>query len=91
MPDKKTSEKKKQKPSPVAAFEGSLLELENLVEQMEHGNLSLEETLQHFERGVQLTSVCQKALSEAEQRVEVLQSKAQKSLQSLDAEISSDD
>ena len=91
MPDKKTSEKKKHKPSPVAAFEGSLLELENLVEQMEHGNLSLEETLQHFERGVQLTSVCQKALSEAEQRVEVLQSKAQKSLQSLDAEISSDD
>lgn len=80
MPAKKTSAKK----SPVAAFENSLQELEKLVEQMENGNLSLDETLQHFERGVQLTTLCQKALSEAEQRVEILQSKAQKSLQDID-------
>lgn len=76
MPAKKTVSKK----SPVANFENSLSELETLVEQMENGNLSLEETLQHFERGVQLTNLCQKALSEAEQKVETLQSKALNSL-----------
>lgn len=76
MPAKKTVSKK----SPVTNFENSLSELETLVEQMENGNLSLEETLQHFERGVQLTNICQKALSEAEQKVETLQSKALNSL-----------
>ena len=66
MPTNKTTSKK----TPVANFETSLLELEELVEQMENGNLSLDETLQHFERGVKLTNLCQKALSDAEQRVE---------------------
>ena len=82
MPTKKTASKK----TPVANFETSLLELEELVEQMENGNLSLDETLQHFERGVKLTNLCQKALSDAEQRVEILQSKAQKSMQSSEEE-----
>ena len=86
MPTKKSTTKKSDSQSPVAAFEGSLQELESLVEQMEDGNLSLDETLQHFERGVQLTSLCQKALSEAEQRVEVLQSMVQKNLQSFEDE-----
>jgi len=72
MPAKKTTKKT----TPVANFENSLSELETLVEQMENGNLSLEETLEHFERGVKLTNLCQKALSEAEQKIETLQSKA---------------
>jgi len=76
MPAKKSSSQK----SPITNFEKSLTELETLVEQMENGNLSLEETLQHFERGVQLTSLCQKALGDAEQKVEYLQSKALNSL-----------
>jgi len=46
--------------------------LEQLVEQMEQGELSLEESLKSFERGVKLTSTCQKALQEAEQKVQVL-------------------
>jgi exodeoxyribonuclease VII small subunit len=54
------------------AFEKSLKELEALVAKMEQGNLSLEESLQHFERGIQLTRICQQALKEAEQRVEML-------------------
>ena len=78
MPAKKVVNKK----SPVASFEASLSELETLVEQMENGNLSLDETLQHFERGVQLTNLCQKALSEAEQKIETLHSKALSSLKS---------
>lgn len=54
------------------SFEDALSELESLVETMEKGDLSLEESLQSFERGVELTRTCQKALKEAEQKVEIL-------------------
>jgi exodeoxyribonuclease VII small subunit len=53
-------------------FEASLAELEQLVERMEQGNLPLEESLKLFERGVQLTRICQKSLQEAEQKVQIL-------------------
>ena len=53
-------------------FEKSLEELEGLVERMEHGDLTLEESLKDFERGIELTRACQKALQEAEQRVRQL-------------------
>lgn len=53
-------------------FEDSLAELEQLVERMEQGNLPLEEGLKLFERGIQLTRACQKALQEAEQKVQIL-------------------
>lgn len=53
-------------------FEDSLTELEQLVDRMEQGNLGLEESLQLFERGVQLTRICQKSLQEAEQKVSIL-------------------
>ena len=53
-------------------FEKSLAELEQLVETMEQGELTLEESLKQFERGVALTRACQKALSEAEQKVQIL-------------------
>jgi len=55
-------------------FEETLGALEELVERMERGDLSLEESLQSFERGVQLTRSCQKALKTAEQKVEILTS-----------------
>ena len=54
------------------SFEASLRELETLVENMEQGELSLEESLKHFERGIQLTRSCQQALKDAEQKVEIL-------------------
>lgn len=53
-------------------FEKSLQELEALVEKMEGGDLSLEDSLKCFERGVTLTRDCQKALAEAEQKVRIL-------------------
>ncbi len=53
-------------------FEASLKELETLVETLEQGDLSLEQSLQHFERGVTLTRSCQQALSDAQQKVDVL-------------------
>ena len=53
-------------------FEDSLAELEQVVEQLEQGDISLEESLKSFERGVKLTRTCQKALQEAEQKVQIL-------------------
>ncbi len=53
-------------------FEQTLSELERLVERMESGDLSLEESLKAFEQGVKLTRECQAKLSEAEQKVQEL-------------------
>ena len=53
-------------------FEESLTELEQLIERLEEGDISLEDSLKAFERGVQLTRACQKALGEAEQKVQIL-------------------
>jgi exodeoxyribonuclease VII small subunit len=53
-------------------FETALAELEALVEKMEQGDLSLDDSLRQFERGVQLTRTCQQALKDAEQKVQVL-------------------
>ena len=53
-------------------FENALEELEALVTAMEDGELSLEESLQAFEKGIKLTRECQSALKQAEQKVQVL-------------------
>ncbi|OGT20158.1 MAG: exodeoxyribonuclease VII small subunit [Gammaproteobacteria bacterium RBG_16_57_12] len=53
-------------------FEIALKELEEIVEKMENGELTLEESLKHFERGIELTRTCQQALHEAEQKVQIL-------------------
>jgi exodeoxyribonuclease VII small subunit len=57
------------------SFEDALTQLESLVEQMERGELSLEDSLASFERGVALTRRCEAALKAAEQKVEILSSK----------------
>ena len=65
-----------QKPSQNTAagfdFESAMVELEGLVTAMEEGELSLEESMKAFEKGVKLTRQCQQALKEAEQKVQVL-------------------
>lgn len=53
-------------------FEKSLDQLTKLVERMERGNLPLEESLQYFEQGVGLIRHCQTALTQAEQKVQML-------------------
>lgn len=60
---------RKKQPLP---FEQALSELEGLVETLERGDMSLEESLRSFERGIELTRTCQKALDEAEQKVRIL-------------------
>jgi exodeoxyribonuclease VII small subunit len=75
-------------------FEESLANLENLVEAMEAGELSLEESLKAFEQGIKLTRECQLALEQAEQKVQVLLSgsgEPQASAFSEDEESSLDD
>ena len=60
-------------------FEKTFLELEDLVNRMEAGDLSLEESLKYFEKGMSLTKDCQQALTEAEQKVKILLEKNKKS------------
>ncbi|KFN49642.1 exodeoxyribonuclease VII small subunit [Arenimonas composti] len=59
-------------PSPVAPFEASLDELEQLVLKMEKGDLSLDDSLAAYERGVGLYRQCRAALDQAELRVRLL-------------------
>ncbi|MCW5962175.1 MAG: exodeoxyribonuclease VII small subunit [Pyrinomonadaceae bacterium] len=53
-------------------FEASLDELEKIVNLLEDGELSLEESLDLFEKGVKLTGECKKRLTQAERRIEIL-------------------
>ena len=53
-------------------FEQSLAELESLVERMESGEMSLEDSLKAFEQGIKYTRDCQNALTKAEQKVQLL-------------------
>ena len=61
--------------SPEPAFEPALAELEQLVEKMEQGDVSLQESLRLFERGVELARICQAALQEAETKIQMLMEK----------------
>ena len=53
-------------------FEQSLADLQVLVERLENGELSLEDSLTAFEQGIRLTRDCQGALTQAEQKVQIL-------------------
>lgn len=55
-----------------ASFESSLASLEQIVHQLESGDLPLERALELFEEGVRLARRCQDQLSDVEQRVEIL-------------------
>jgi len=68
-------------------FEKTFTELEDLVKKMEGGDLSLEESLKYFERGMLLTKNCQQALNKAEQKVRILLEKSNKNnLESFDSD-----
>jgi exodeoxyribonuclease VII small subunit len=67
-PDQPAAESSGQVPD----FERSLEELETLVQRMEKGDLSLEDSLAQFERGIALTRACQQALQQAQQKVDIL-------------------
>jgi exodeoxyribonuclease VII small subunit len=56
----------------MASFEESLKKLESIVEQLEKGDLALEDSLKLFEEGVGLSAACKKELDEAEGKVQML-------------------
>lgn len=56
----------------IPNFEASLEQLESIVDKMENQELSLEQALSQFEEGIGLTKQCQKALTQAKQKVEKL-------------------
>ena len=60
------------KQQPEFNFEEALEELERLVSSMEEGELSLEDSMMAFEKGIKLTRECQTALQKAEQKVQIL-------------------
>ena len=53
-------------------FEKALERLEKIVEDLESGNVDLEEALKKYEEGVRLSGICQKRLAQAEKKIEVL-------------------
>lgn len=69
-------------------FESSLNELEQIVKQLEEGDLPLDESLKLFENGVRLSRECRERLTNAERRIEVLmkESNGTISLQQVDVE-----
>ena len=60
------------KQSKLPDLEKSMTEITQLIETMEQGELTLDQSLGHFERGIHLVKHCQKILEEAEQKVQIL-------------------
>ena len=65
-------------------FETAMAELESLISKMEGDELSLEESLKSFEKGISLTRLCQASLKDAEHRVKVLTETGEEELRSND-------
>ena len=55
------------------SFEAAITELEAIVQKMESGALSLEQSLDHYQHGIGLLKFCQNTLSSAEQRIQQLE------------------
>ena len=79
----KTASKKASKsaaetaPESIASFEQAFAELENIVAQMESGQMPLEASLAAYKRGDFLLQFCQKSLAEVEQQVQILNERNQ--------------
>ena len=73
----------------IKDFEAALTELDAIVKKLEEGDIPLEQSLQLFERGVQLSRFCHARLEEAERRIEILNERGQ--LQQAPASLVTDD
>jgi exodeoxyribonuclease VII small subunit len=73
----------------IKDFEAAIAELETIVKKLEEGELTLEESLGLYERGVQLSRFCHARLEEAERRIEILTERGE--LKPAPAGFSSDD
>ncbi|KTD57273.1 exodeoxyribonuclease VII small subunit [Legionella shakespearei] len=69
-------------------FEQSISDLEEIVKQLEKGELTLEESLKQFEKGIGLARHCQEVLNQAEQKIEILTTASQSADLNSDESIS---
>jgi exodeoxyribonuclease VII small subunit len=69
---KKTPRSGAEKPGPIN-FEKALKELEEIAVRLEEGDLSLDESIRQFEKGMQLAKFCREKLDEVERKIEILQ------------------
>lgn len=69
-------------------FEHSLSQLETIVRQLEKGELTLDESLKQFEKGIGLARQCQEVLNKAEQKIEILTADQDKPLAASDDNLS---
>ena len=70
----------------MAEFERQLKELEAVVEKLERGDITLEESVKLFEEGVKLSEACKKELDGAEGKIQVLMDKRSGAVRDLDVE-----
>lgn len=76
----------------MADFEQKLTALEAVVEKLERGDLSLDESVRLFEEGVKLSDACKKELEDAEGRIQVLVERGSRMVATdLDVEVEEDD
>ncbi len=61
------------KPPKTQTFESAMAELDNIVAEMEAGQLPLEKSLAAYKRGAELLKFCQGALADAQQQVKILE------------------
>ena len=75
----------------MAGFEEHLTQLETVVEQLERGDLTLEESVRLFEQGMKLSQTCKVELEQAEGRIQVLADGKGGKMQATDLDITSGD
>lgn len=68
-------------------FEESMLELEKVVSKLESGDITLDESLKLFEKGIKLSKNCQKMLDEAEKKVKILTASDDGNMEEKDFEV----
>ena len=74
----------------MAGFEKHLTQLETVVEQLEKGDLTLDESVRLFEEGMKLSQACKEELEQAEGRIQVLVETKGGTMQVADMEVEED-
>jgi exodeoxyribonuclease VII small subunit len=71
----------------MANFEEQLMALESVVEKLERGELSLDESVHLFEEGVKLSNACKKELEAAEGRIQILVEQGRNAMRVVDLDV----
>jgi exodeoxyribonuclease VII small subunit len=71
----------------MASFEEQLTALENVVERLEQGDLSLEESVRLFEEGMKLSDACKKELEAAEGKIQMLVDRGRGGMKAVDLDL----